>query len=111
MVTARFACCVVVPDALALFGVVGSGVLLLTVAVFVIVVPGGVDAGTCATSVMVDDPGARVAMVQLIVPVQLQPGALTDWNVSPGGRGSASATSDASFGPLLTTEIVYVTSV
>jgi len=45
--------------------------------VFAIVVPGGVDGGMCATSVMVDDPGARVARVQLDT-MHDQPDALID---------------------------------
>jgi hypothetical protein len=87
----------------------GSGVSLVTVAVFVIVVPAAAAVG-CTTVVMVIwSPLAIVPSEQLMVPVlptggrvHVTPdGAVSDWNVTLAGRVSATLALTAASGPSL----------
>jgi len=101
---------VVDPDAVALFGVVGSDVAEETVAVFAIVVPSGAAGDTCVVSVnCCGVAGASVAVEQsiVVVPLQLHPaGGAIETNCTCGGSVSVMTTLAASLGPLFVTVIV-----
>jgi hypothetical protein len=109
----------VVAEAL-LFSELLSGVALLTVAMLVKNVFGGVIRPTWTTSVNVAPlVTARLGFVQFTVPpdptsgvVQFHPlGDASETNVSPEGRVSFNAALAALSGPLLATTMVYVMSV
>ena len=98
---------------------VGSAVAEAMVAVLLIVVPFAVFASTVSTTVNVAQaPAARVAMVQLTLPVP-PTGGVVQTNAGPvfcasetkivfGGRGSARTTFCASLAPLFVTVFVTV---
>jgi hypothetical protein len=99
---------------LVLFAALGSRLLVLIVAVFASTLPGAAVALTFSTRVNVADaPAARLAAVQLTVPlpptrgvVQVQPdGRASDWNVELNGTRASSVALTAP-GPLLVTAIV-----
>ncbi len=87
-------------------------------AVFDKTVPSGVPESTTTLRVKSADPGGKVAKEQVTVPpaptdgvVQIHPpGAVSDWNVVPLGRGSCNDTFAASSGPSLETVSVYVST-
>ena len=102
--------------ALAVFVVrLGTMLVAVAVSVSVILVPDGVPELTCNTSVKVPvfaEPTARLAMVQVMVPVpptagfvpQVQPaGTVIDWKVVFGGVTCVKLTAVAAAGPLLVT--------
>src|SRR6266542_1769334 len=99
-----------------LFARFESGVVDATVAVFVTVVPSGIEAEKFTTSVnVVALPAAREAIEQLTVPeaptagvVQLKRGPLcpSDTKVVFAGNGSLSVTAAASDGPPFATAMV-----
>ena len=94
----------------------GSVTAELTLAVSLICVPAAVPAVTFNTTVNVDDPGAKLGLVQLMVPllptagvVQDQPpGIVIDWNVVFGGVVSVMLTVVAVAGPAFVTTCEYV---
>src|SRR4051794_5987015 len=105
-----------------LFSLFESSVAEETVTTFVKVVPSGVAGGICAVKVKSAlAPAARLAMVQLIVPlvpaggvVQLNAGPLfcvAETKVIPAGSGSLTTTLDAASGPMLVTTTSNATSV
>jgi hypothetical protein len=89
----------------------GSATAEETLAVSLIAVPDAVPAGTLSTSVKVDDPTAKLALVQVIVPVpptagvvQDHPvGCVIDWKVVFGGVVSVITAVVATLGPLFVT--------
>jgi hypothetical protein len=99
----------------AVFGVVGSAVSLLTVAELAMTAPLGVPASTLTAMIKVAGvPTARLEFVQMMLPtpptggvVQFQPpGDGMDWKVVLTGMLSVSVTLVAMLGPLLLTTIV-----
>ena len=99
--------------AVAVTGVVGSGVVDVAVAVLESTVPDVTEASTLTTSVNDALPIARLAMLHETVPfeptagvVQVQPpGAERETNVVPAGNVSDIATAAALLGPALFTAI------
>lgn len=97
-----------------LFAELESGVEAETDAVLVMVVPPAVAMSTATTSVNIELPGLKLAIVQLIAPVaptagvvQFQPpGWVSETNVVLAGTESDSATFVALLGPLLFSVIV-----
>lgn len=93
---------------------VGSVVAELTVAVSLSTVAAGTADPTLTTNVKLALPGARLAMVELTVPVpptagvvlDQPPGEVRETKVVPGGSASFSETDVAELGPLLVTVIV-----
>ena len=114
-VTARSACALtVVVAVLELLAGVGSVVAELVVTVSLSTVPGATPAPTLTTSVKTEDPGVRLAMVELTVPVpptagvvlDQPPGEVSETKVVPDGSVSLSETEAAALGPLLVTVTV-----
>ena len=102
----------VVVAAAELFPALLSGVAELTVAVLLMLVPAGVAALTCTTSVKFDvDPATTFPLSAVTGPVAptagvvvVQPaGAVNETNVVFAGRTSLSETAVASLGPLFVT--------
>lgn len=96
---------VIVADAL-LFAGFESGLVLVTVAVFV---TGPAVCGSVSCSVIVADAaGASVPTlhVTVVVPLQVPAVELAETNVVPGGRTSVTVTPSAVFGPLFVVTIV-----
>ena len=86
----------------------GSGVVLVTVAVLLKLVPGAnVGSSLTSTSMVAVSPAGTVPRVQVTraVPVHDPWVGLAETSATTGGRGSLTTTSDASDGPLLVTWI------
>src|SRR5687767_13578833 len=101
---------------LVLLPVSGSGLSLLNVVLFAMLVPGATSASTCTVRVKVSlAPAPNVGRVAEIVPplpaagvVAVQPaGEDNETNVVPAGSASLSATFAAACGPALATVNVY----
>jgi hypothetical protein len=117
--TTRFACVFEATTSVAvalLLARFGSVMAELTEAVSLICVPAAVPAVTFKTTVNVEEPGAKLGSVQLIVPVAPiagvvhdQPaGIVIDWNVVLAGVVSVMLAVVAVLGPLFVTTCVYV---
>jgi hypothetical protein len=113
-VTIRSACVAVATTSAAvavLLELFGSETEDVTLAVSVIAVPATVPAFTFRTTVKVPEPDAKLAFVQLIVPVPLTAGVVhdhpdaaeIDWNVVFAGVVSVKLAVVAVLGPLLVT--------
>ncbi len=97
-----------------LFPELESLVVDVTVAVSLIAVPAAVPAVTCRTSVKLDDPGAKVELLHVIVPVPPTTGVVHDHpagveidrNVVFGGVFSVIAADAALLGPPFVTTCV-----
>src|SRR5258708_7639816 len=115
IVIARSACVETVVLAVDVFGVAGSLVVEVTVAVLLIDEPFGVADDTVVVIVTVDVAlAASVARVHVTVPVaptagvvHTQPAAVIDWKRTAAGRASVNVSDCASLGPLLPMTIVY----
>src|SRR4051794_40204786 len=96
-------------DVPSLFSGSGSGVVEVALAMSVSVVSGAAAAVPVTVSVWLE-PAARVPSVQVTVVAPTTPPADALTPTSPGGRASVTTTSSADAGPLLATEIAYVST-